>query len=276
MTIALPIAPTRTAFCHAEVPLDLWREDGTQLAFFIDGNSKITAGNGLYEVPRPNALSLPAASVDPGTACPGSTSICRSSCYVRGLAKHAPDLYARYAENLRVFEELTDLGPRYLTHAANVLAVWIATECQGGFRWHVSGDVVSPDHAQWITEVAYASPGVQHWIYTRTLDAVGYLVGEPNLAVNISADAENLEKARAVADLYNVRLCYLSHDGQVPELPDGSVIFPDYPLRGREMPSPTDHVWWQSLTQRERAMVCPTDFFGQSEAHRCGPCRKCM
>ena len=38
------------------------------LNLYIDGNSKITAGNGSYDDPKPNALSLPHIST-----CPGAT-----------------------------------------------------------------------------------------------------------------------------------------------------------------------------------------------------------
>lgn len=276
--------PVATQFCSALVPLDLFDSEGTALALFIDGNSKITRENGTYADPKPNAFSLPAASVEDdfviggprGIACPGSTSVCRSSCYVKGLAKHEPLLYANYGENLRVLEILFREGPAFATHAADVLAAWIRENAPGGFRWHVSGDVVSIDHATWITEVCERAPSVPFWIYTRTMPAVGYLAGTPNLALNISADRENLAEARAAAYAYNARLCYLCDDGAVPDLPEGSVIFPDYALRGRTLAEPTEAPWWQGLTQAQRAMTCPTDFFGQSEAHRCGPCRKCF
>lgn len=285
MTTHLPLAKTTsTRFCSAFVPLDLYYENGQPIGFFLDGNSKITASNGTYADPKPNAFSLPAASVegpipDPfaAPACPGSTSICRSSCYVKGLAKHAPVVYSEYLENLKALEVVLADGCQtaLANAAAEILARWIGENAPGGFRWHVSGDVLNVDHAVWIADVCERVPDVRFWIYTRTLDAVGYLM-TPNLAVNISADRENYEAARAVAELYGARICYLSDDGQVPRLPPGSVIFPDYALRGRDLAEPTSSYWWQSLTQAERAMVCPTDFFGQSEAHRCGPCRKCF
>lgn len=287
MTTHLPIlsapSPVRTAFCGEVIPLDLWDSEGNQLSFFVDGNSKITAGNGTYADPRPNAFSLPAASVEryvdqdgiPSNACPGSTSICRASCYVKGLAKHAPDLYHAYKANDHVLRLLFATGDAWATHAADVLAAWIRAHAPAGFRWHVSGDVQSIDHADWIAQVCERAPAVPFWIYTRTLEAVPYLMA-PNLALNISADRGNLERARRTAYAYGARLCYLSDDGTVPELPEGSVIFPDYPLRGRDLPSPTDHAWWAGLTHEQRAMVCGVDFFGQSENMRCGVCTKCL
>src|SRR5688572_1017135 len=171
MTTKLPILPTATAFCGAYIPLDLFDADG-ELAFFVDGNSKITAGNGSYEAPAPNAFSLPAASVDGGAACPGSTEVCRASCYVKGLAKHAPDIYAAYTANARVLDHVLRDGLNCLgEYAADALATWITEHAPHGFRWHVSGDVQSVDHANWIVEVCERAPDVRFWIYTRTMGA---------------------------------------------------------------------------------------------------------
>jgi hypothetical protein len=99
-----------------------------------------------------------------------------------------------------------------------------------------------------------------------------------NLTINLSADRDNWDTAYTVWDMWSkfVRLSYLS-TGEVPEnLPAGSVIFPDYPYRGRDLENPTSHSWWKDLSKEQRQMVCPADFFGQSEQHRCGPCKKCL
>lgn len=272
MTRPLPIA---TTFCGAEIPLF----DG--LSFFIEGNSKITRENGTYNNPKPNALSLPAASVvDPyphtgPRACPGSTPTCRASCYVKGLAQHAPEIYSRYQANADALAViLTPGNDRQFFHSALKLAQWIEENAAGGFRWHVSGDVLHAHHALWITEVCSLAPDVDFWIYTRTLDAVPTLIRAFNLAVNVSADSDNYADALAVARANGARVCYLTMNGELPDLPDGSVIFPDYALRTRKPGD--DATRWQSLTPEQRRGVCPTDQFGQSEAHRCGPYRKCF
>lgn len=273
MTTRLPIA---TNFCSAEIPLF----EG--MAFYVDGNSKITAGNGTYERPTPNAFSLPAASVPESypahtpRACPGSTPVCRSSCYVQGLAKHAPGIYERYRSNAETLAHVLRQD-RTFYHSALLLASWIEEHASKGFRWHVSGDVWEvPQHAAWIVEVCSLAKDVPFWIYTHTLSAVRELSTAPNLAVNVSADADNFADARAVAAEHGSTLCYLtlySDDRNVDKLPDGSVIFPDYALRAG---TTTDSGWWGSLTHDQRKQVCPTDYLGQSEAHRCGPCRKCL
>lgn len=269
----LPLAPTRTAFCSAEIPL--WEG----LSFFVDGNSKITAANGTYAAPKPNAFSLPAASVS-GIAehCPGSTRVCRESCYVRGLAKHAPDLYARYEQNAITLA--TILGAptgRGWFHSALKLANWIADNAAGGFRWHVSGEVQSAVHAEWIATVCSLADTAPFWIYTRTLEHVPRLCLVPNLAVNVSADAENYADAWLAARTNGARITYLTQDGSIPiAMPRNSVIFPDYALRGRDLADPTTAPWWGTLTHEQRTMVCPADFFSQSSSNRCGVCTKCL
>ncbi len=270
--ISLPLAPipTATNFCVAEVHV------GQALTLVLDGNSKITRGNGTYAEPRPNALSLPAASVlstYPGPApraCPGSTPICRASCYVKGLAQHEPAVYARYEQNAEVLA--TCLKNEALFYdSAEALGDWIARHAEHGFRWHVSGDVWNEQHAHWIATVCGCASHVPFWIYTRTLDVVPVLARTQNLAVNVSADVDNYSQARDAALRYGVRVCYLAEGGPLPDdLPHGSVIFPNYALRG------ADGAWFQGLLPEQRRAVCPTDLGGQSEAHRCGPCRKCF
>jgi hypothetical protein len=270
-----------TTFIHTRVPIGLGIHDGAELHFVIDGNSKITAGNGSYSKPAPNALSFPAASVEgPGKGpCPGSTAICRSTCYVRGLASAVPEQYAAYKENEATLALLLSLPAWALLEAADALGAWITHNASAGFRWHVSGDVYeNPGHARFIRHTCHRSQGVRHWIYTRTFAAVPELIRASNLTVNVSADAENYSEAFMVATRYRCRIAYeATGPGDIPrDLPAGSVIFPDYPLRGRSLPIATDAPWWHTLTHAGRSMVCPADFFGQSEQHRCGPCDKCI
>lgn len=290
-----------TAFIHTRVEL------APGVSVVIDGNSKITVGNGTYADPKPNAFSLPAASVSAPGFCPRSTPTCRASCYVRGLAKHAPDVYEAYRQNADALTILRSAPADRMWRAADTLGEWIEANASAGFRWHVSGDVWDVQHACWIVAVCQASPKVPHWVYTRTLSAVPTLIRAKNLAVNVSADRDNYADARDCAVQNGARVAYmatphtwtvihatapwvhcpacnaieLAGEGDdapcVPrDLPDGSVIFPDYPLRSRELATPTEAPYWQNASHRLRVMTCPADFFGQSEQHRCGPCSKCL
>lgn len=254
-----------TAFAMAKIPL--WDD----FAFYVDGNSKITWDNGTYANPKPNALSLPHIAT-----CPGSTERCRASCYVHGLKKAAPEVYRHYELNELALHAVLMTEGRMAT-AAERLSTWITANAPGGFRWHVSGDLISIRHAAWVAMVCRHAPAVNFWIYTRTLEAVGALRA-PNLAVNVSADRHNFARAYGVAVRHGARVCYLVSDfaEPIPTLPEGSVIFPDYKIRGRELDDPTSAPWWQAISHSERKQVCPADFFGQSEEHRCGPCKKCL
>jgi hypothetical protein len=275
----------KTAFCAEKIVGD----DGRFL--WVDGNGKITAGNGTLAAPKPNAFSLVQIA-----DCPFATSICAKSCYVHNLEKHAPDTHALYQHNSGTIRNI--LENRLVQHPdvkpgdagqfipgdspkqwARRLGTWIAKNCDGGFRWHVSGDVFSYRYAGWIVAVCQASPKVRHWIYTRSFKFVGLLSVAKNLTINLSCDAENYKEAVGCRhDLgltgERVRLCYLTHDGHVPaDLPRDSVIFPDYELRGE---TEAGRQWFDELHPQQKKMVCPVDYHGKSERRRCGPCDKCI
>ena len=258
-------AAATTTFAHASVRCGRW-------TLHLDGNQKITAGNGTYAEPATNALSTLAM-----WDCPGSTPACRASCYVQGLAKAQPELYALYGLNSRAIREILVASPAQRSESARDLGRYIAQHCRGGFRWHVSGDIQSETHAEWIVEVCRNSHNVDHWIYTRTFDAevLDALTFASNLTVNLSADPDNLYVALAAADHHGLRVCWMQRDTSPPPdgLKYGDVIFPDYLLRKK---SPQGSAWFTSLTQEQRRMVCPVDYFGKSEHIRCGVCKKCL
>lgn len=256
-----------TAFCAHKL------EGSDGLHLWIDGNGKITAGNGTLEQPKPNAFSLVQIA-----DCPGATSVCKASCYVHNLEKHAADTHALYKHNsqtIRLILNPTGQSMDSPTQWARRMGTWIAQNCEGGFRWHVSGDVFSMRYANWIAQVCDASPNVRHWIYTRSFRFLKPLLDCANLTVNLSCDAENYDAAYALYEAGDpIRLCYLSHDGRVPtNLPPDSVIFPDYEFRGG---TPLGDGWWSLLLPHEKKMVCPVDFHGKAENRRCGPCDKCI
>lgn len=245
-----------TVFCGAKI-----ETDDPELYLWVDGNQKITV-DGDFENPRPNAFSLLQIS-----DCPYSTEICRQSCYVHGLEKFAPETHALYKHNSETMRAvLEDKDWTREVKLSKALAEWINNNCTG-FRWHVSGDIFSRAYAFFIAEVCARTQGVFHWIYTRSMPGIRWL-DLPNLAINISCDADNYQLAQEYAT-ERTRLCYLSHDGKVPEdLPDGSVVFPDYSLRGNKD--------WLKTVQRDGVIVCPVDFYGKSEKRRCGVCRRCL
>lgn len=262
-----------TAFVHATLEFD-------SETLVVDGNQKITAGNGSYEDPRPNAFSI--VNVED---CPGSTPTCRASCYVQGIEKHVADLHALYRQNSAAIRRILQSSRAY--NWAQHFAGWIGANAPGGFRWHVSGDVFSEEYAEWIAAVAMYSQRTRHWIYTRSFDFVGPLLEQSttrggNLAINLSADQDNYAQARELADKHGLRICYmvLADGVRPPDMREGDVLFPDYPLRGGKGQRPGEirdaSEWWQGLTADERRMVCPVDMYGKSEPNRCGPCDRCL
>lgn len=262
-----------TAFCAHKLT-------GPGGHLWIDGNGKITAGNGTLDAPTPNAFSLVEIA-----DCPGSTPTCRESCYVHGLKKHAPETHALYVHNSKEIRRILDLGKT--DHRARfrwvmAMADYIASYCTGGFRWHVSGDVFSRDYAVFIAGVVQQSPKVDHWIYTRSFtqvddrgfNVIAPLLTLPNLAVNISADKDNAADAIRFAYAHNLRLCYMTTQGELPiNLRDGDVIFPDYNLRGG---TDQGRAWFDALSPDYKSYVCPVDYHGKAENRRCGPCPRCL
>jgi hypothetical protein len=206
------------------------------------------------------------------------------NCYVHGLKKHRPDVHALYEHNSRTIREaLHGRAGEWAVH----LAAWIRENCtETGFRWHVSGDIFSKSYAAFIATVALGSPSVRHWIYTRSFPYAAPLLRIPNLALNFSADRDNYWLAVRYREIYGgaARICYLTTDGSVPtDLPEGSVVFPDYGLRERDLAPAVargESTWYQSLTPQQRAGLCPVDFYGKDERRRCSPpgggaCSKC-
>ena len=253
---------------------------------WLDGNQKISG----WEPVVANAFSIPEIQ-----NCPYRTPTCEKACYVHGLKKYSTETYQRYQHNERVLRNMTidektwayDPGETLRYRLAVALSKYIKKNClESGFRWHVSGDIFSDRHEEWIATVVSMSKPVKHWIYTRSFPLLHYLPREPNLKLNLSADRDNYWLARRkweeIKDApARPQIAFMAvEDGYVPEdLPEGSVVFPDYSLRERAV-SPalgrTGSEWYQSLRPEARAGVCPVDFHGVREDRRCGPCRKCL
>lgn len=245
--------------------------DDTVFTFWFDGNGKITAGNGTFDSPVPNAFSLVQVK-----DCPSATPTCTSVCYVHNLEKAEAEVHGKYAHNSVTIRKILQ-NAIYRQATEFEFVHWIKKNNIREFRWHVSGDVFSKEYAKFVVSVCNLAPDVLFWIYTRSFNFVETLQEAPNLVVNLSADRDNYKKALEINRKYGVRICYLSLEGEIPkDLPKGSVIFPNYTLRGRDLPVPTEAPFWKQLTLKQKKMVCPPDFFGQSEKLRCGPCRKCM
>lgn len=261
----------RTKFALAK--LDVTMPDGCFLTFYFDGNGKITRENGSFASPAPNAFSL--VQVED---CPYATPTCKSVCYVHRLEEAEAKVHDAYKHNSRVIREVLE-NDCYFLEAVSAFSTWIRANSKKGFRWHVSGDIISEKHTLFIGSVCDAAPEVPFWIYTRSFVLLRpFLYPKTNnLVINLSADKDNYKQALLWHKEFGLRICYLTVDGEIPEdLPNGSVIFPSHELRGYGLTNPKEAPWWKTLRVQQKRMVCPPDFFGQSERLRCGPCKKCL
>lgn len=245
--------------------------NNTQVVLWFDGNGKITKNNGTFENPVANSFSLVQKD-----DCPFATKICKSVCYVNNLEKAEIEIHNKFKHNSKRIREILN-NPVTQEIVEEAFAQYIQLYCSNGFRWHVSGDVFSREYARFIASICKKIPNVFCWIYTRSFDYLGLLHGIQNLVINLSADEENINEAREAHMKFGFRICYLTINGKIPDwLPTGSVIFPSYNLRGKDLDDPATSSWWQSLSEIQKKMVCPADFFGQNEKNRCGPCKKCL
>lgn len=253
--------------------LDIHIPDREPIPIWFDGNGKITRGGGSFSEPVPNAFSLPHI-----VSCPQATKTCKEFCYVHRLEAAEQDVYDHYRDNLAALQTILALPSHRRAWAANQIGDWINANCRhSGFRWHVSGDVMSQDHARFIRYIAEDCSIIYFWMYTRSFDYLLELHGLSNLVVNLSADQDNYRESLQLHRTLGFRICYMTVDGIVPDdLPKGSVIFPSHSLRGRDLDNPTDAPFWRRIDADLKKMVCPPDFFSQSEQRRCGPCKKCL
>lgn len=258
---------TKFALNRISVPMS----DGKVFVFWFDGNGKVTYSNGSFDNPVANSFSLVQIR-----DCPFATETCKSVCYVHGLEVAEAEIHSKYYENSRTIREVLN-NFHYKEVVVGAFAEYIIKNCSGGFRWHISGDILSADYATFIKLVCWTSQNVRHYIYTRSFEYIAPLINLSNLVLNLSADQDNYKEALILHRRFGLRICYLTIEGEIPaDLPDGSVLFPAYNLRGRNLLKPTQALWWQLLSSHQKKMVCPPDFFGQSESFRCGPCKKCL
>lgn len=157
-----------------------------------------------------NAFSLPSGQ---NYSCPGATSVCEGVCYAGRLEKAFPS-FLRLA--LHNWELLKDADANEMFRLLSQMISEFSQECAKNniskvFRWHADGDIFSATYANAIAEIATQYGDVQFWIYTRSFNFVEYIYGIPNLAVYLSVDSDNQERALETKELFpNVRLAYLA------------------------------------------------------------------
>jgi len=164
----------------------------------------------------PNSFGLPA-----GDSCPGKTEFCRS-CYAES-AEQSSGVGDLVNHNLRLLLEagtrdaMADLIAEMIDRYCRVADANGVTARDRIFRIHWDGDFFSVDYALAWADVIVANPTIAFWVYTRSfvdpVDVVPYLADIDNLALYLSADAWNIDRATVVtAEFEDVRLALCGVD----------------------------------------------------------------
>lgn len=167
----------------------------------------------------PNAFPLPAGPLESGGSCPGSTDACRD-CYAAGMESRFTNMSRMVAANLAGLEHVykcagragvVDILTRLVEHSGQQQRA--AGIVRPSFRWHSDGDIFAAWYGRAIRETAERTPGVDQWIYTRSLAYVRELVPAPdNLRVIVSVDMFNAGRAARVAARYGLPVAILASD----------------------------------------------------------------
>lgn len=98
-------------------------------------------------------------------------SVCKS-CYARkGFYTYPASKLLRRANLYETKKALKT--PAYRKYWIDEMVKMITADAEGWFRWHDSGDLISPEHLLMIFEVCDKTPKVQHWLPTREYAFVG-------------------------------------------------------------------------------------------------------
>lgn len=196
-------------------------------------------------------------SLPPVRTCPGSTALCRKLCYARHGHYHFPNVQEALAWRLT---------QTYRGDFADRIAWELLAGKADLMRWHVAGDLYSPSYAYKVLDAIQLTPGVRHWIYTRSWrqgafgPVLGAIAAQKNARVWYSADEESgppkfLPRGVKVAWMHTPK-------AQVPKSA-GLVFLPDQVQR---LPLP--------LTVLNRS--CPTDDpRDRSDSLDCRTCGEC-
>lgn len=200
--------------CGRDLRLLLHKDAKTSPGVFIEEkNGRVTARAEI-----PNAFPLPAGPVESGGACPGFTRACKD-CYGAGLERY-PGFQNGAVANLAALRELYECAGFGAVVSALVEVVnrsgdlqRVAGVARPVFRWHSDGDIFSPWYARAIRRAMVATPGVDHWLYTRSLSLVRYLMPVvDNARVYLSADRYNVDAVARLAKRYGLPVAMLADD----------------------------------------------------------------
>lgn len=200
-----------------------WVTTSTGARFYIQADAKTSPSvNYTRDGARAdihNAFPLPVGRPHVGGSCPLTTKACEG-CYAAGSENLSPSLARNASGNLEQLRALYAAGGWRAVVDALVEIVEHSARQQAArgiarpvFRWHSGGDVFADWYARALVRAMRATPGVDHWLYTRNYRAARILAGAPrNARVYLSGDAYNIREVSQQARRYGLPVAMLADD----------------------------------------------------------------
>lgn len=215
----LPVHTVRTGGT-----VDIACRCGVSLRFMLHHDAKTSPAvdlpaKGGAKATVPNAFPLPAGPVELGGTCRGFTEACHS-CYALAMEGRFQNYANGVAGNLAGLHHLYRCGGRRAVVDALTQLVEESARRQRAlgvsrpvFRWHSDGDIFARWYGNAIRATVVATPGVDHWLYTRSLGHSSTLLPIPeNLRAYVSADAFNWRQAGKTALRHGLPVALLADD----------------------------------------------------------------
>lgn len=112
--------------------------------------------------------AIPSASLPPITTCAAGCA-CAKKCYAAKLCRIYPSVKKSYENNLAAYLKNPE---SYFSQIQQAAAV------QRFFRWHVSGDIVSPLYFAGMVGIAAALPKTEFLAFTKRYDIVNDFISD--------------------------------------------------------------------------------------------------
>lgn len=165
-----------------------------------------------WTVKSKNSFGLPAGKK---FSCPGATSVCENICYASKIEKLFPNSRNLLLHNWNLLKDANTVRMALLLD--NMIQEFRRESEKMGsekiFRIHWDGDFFSESYAVAWADVIENNPDVHFWVYTRSfvdsLNVIPIIAGIDNLSVYLSADSDNYETAKDVANEYNINIAIL-------------------------------------------------------------------
>ena len=142
------------------------------------------------------------------------------------------------------------------------------------FRWHWSGDLCNLRYAEAVVKAIKLTPGLKHWIYTRSFEFAELFKELPNVVVYLSLDPCNWRQGvdtyfrSGLYDNQRFKMCFMAKTKD----PVNAVL-----LELKEHPeSYGDADKIKAWADSTRVSTCPVDDHKLSLEYGCSKCRQCI